>query len=261
SQRVRRPPGHYPDRRPIRHCDNECARRRGRTTIGHGHDRGCALRRAQPAGHARTIEARTGRFHLRRRAANGPGDTACLCDRWRRGGRLSVSGADRWRRKRAAARCQPHSGQAERNDPMTAARETEWTSHNQAYLVAMLDRVRRGLERHLQRTLPEASSETDPGPLSASSSQDSALEILAARFGLSSFERDLLVLCAGVELDAGFAALCREAGAGSGPTFSLALAALPQPHWSALTPSGPLRYWKMIEVGPGDVLVNAPLRI
>jgi ATPase family associated with various cellular activities (AAA)/Winged helix domain, variant len=144
---------------------------------------------------------------------------------------------------------------------MTAAHETEWTAHNQAYLATMLDRVRRALERHRQRTPPEAGPETDPALPAAEPSQSSALEILARRFDLSDFERDLLVLCAGVELDAGFAALCRDVGAGSGPTFSLALATLPKSHWSALTPSGPLRYWKMIEVGPGDVLVNAPLRI
>jgi vesicle-fusing ATPase len=78
-------------------------------------------------------------------------------------------------------------------------------------------------------------------------------------FGLSPFESDLLVLCAGTELDAGFAELCREAG--NRPTFSLALAALPGAHWSALTPAAQLRYWKMIEVGPGDALMTAPLRI
>src|SRR5262249_1200765 len=112
-----------------------------------------------------------------------------------------------------------------------------------------------------QHKQSKTSPDTEPTPPPAAPPQNSALEILAARFGLSSFERDLLVLCAGIELDAGFAALCRDAGAGAGPTFSLALAALPESHWSALTPSGPLRYWKMIEVGPGDVLVNAPLRI
>ena len=144
---------------------------------------------------------------------------------------------------------------------MTAAGETEWTAQNQAYLAAMLARVQRALERHLGRTPPETGLETEPPAPAAALPRRPALEVLADRFGLSRFERDILVLCAGVELDAGLAALCRDAGAGSGPTFSLALAALPDAHWSALTPNGPLRYWKMIEVGPGDVLVNARLRI
>jgi vesicle-fusing ATPase len=144
---------------------------------------------------------------------------------------------------------------------MTAAGETEWTAQNQAYLAAMLTRVQRALERHLGRTPPETGLEAEPAAPAAASPRRPALDVLADRFGLSHFERDILVLCAGVELDAGLAALCRDAGAGSGPTFSLALAALPDAHWSALTPNGPLRYWKMIEVGPGDVLVNARLRI
>jgi vesicle-fusing ATPase len=144
---------------------------------------------------------------------------------------------------------------------MTDMHESEWTAHNQAYLAAMLGRVRRALERHLGRAPTGIDEETEPAAPSAASSRRPALDVLAERFGLSRFERDLLVLCAGVELDAGFAELCRGAGAGSGPTFSLALAALPRAHWSALTPNGPLRYWKMIEVGPGDVLVNARLRI
>ena len=58
-----------------------------------------------------------------------------------------------------------------------------------------------------------------------------ALDALAPTFGLSPFERDVLLLCAGIELDAGFAPACapppRATRAGPMPTFSLALAALP----------------------------------
>ena len=45
------------------------------------------------------------------------------------------------------------------------------------------------------------------------------------------------------------------------PTFSLALAALPEAHWSALTPAAPLRRWRLIEVGSGDTLTTSQLRI
>jgi SpoVK/Ycf46/Vps4 family AAA+-type ATPase len=134
----------------------------------------------------------------------------------------------------------------------------DWAAQNQAYLAAMLARVRQALERHLQPALVGEGS-VEPSPAAAEA--DAAFEILAERFRLSSFERDLLVLCAGVELDASFATLCRDATGRANPTFSLALAALPDSHWSAITPSGPLRYWKMIEAGPSDNLVAAPLRI
>lgn len=154
---------------------------------------------------------------------------------------------------------------------MTGARD--WAADNQAYLTATLARVRGALERHLGRTPSQKdASGDDPSPserdsrasdvaAAAGMSPQPALELLVERFGLSSFERDLLVLCAGVELDSVFAALCRDVGNNSGPTFSLALAALPDAHWSAITPTGPLRYWKMIEVQPSEVLVTAPLRI
>lgn len=182
---------------------------------------------------------------------------------------------------------------------MSMAFESDWTAQNQDHLMAELDRVRAALERHLGRvpaTEAEASpdrrraAETDESgalegaPATSSIDGDSldtsmgetsalaptlaeespdppAVERLASLFRLSQFETDLLLLCAGVELDAGLAALCREAGGRPGVTFSLSLAVLPGAHWSALTPAAPLRYWKMIELGPGDALVTAPLRI
>ena len=78
------------------------------------------------------------------------------------------------------------------------------------------------------------------------------------------FERNLLLLCAGIELDSTIAPLCAAAQDDPSrvyPTFSLALAALPEAHWSALTPGAPLRRWRLVEVGNGPGLTTAPLRI
>jgi hypothetical protein len=93
-----------------------------------------------------------------------------------------------------------------------------------------------------------------------------ALDALAATFSLSPFERAVLLLCAGVELDAGVGVACAAAHgdpARQQPTFGLALAALPEPHWSALGPDAPLRHWRLIEVGQasGTPLTACPLRI
>ena len=74
----------------------------------------------------------------------------------------------------------------------------------------------------------------------------------------------MLLLCAGVELDATFAAACAAAQGDprrTQPTFGLALAALPDAHWSALTPDGPLRRWRLVEPAPGEALTTGPLRI
>ena len=91
-----------------------------------------------------------------------------------------------------------------------------------------------------------------------------SLDTLCSLFGLGRFERELLLLCAGVELDAAIADLCarihRDAAAMQ-PTFSLALAALDEPHWSALLPDAPLRRWRLIEVSPSASLTRAALRV
>lgn len=83
------------------------------------------------------------------------------------------------------------------------------------------------------------------------------LDALAARLGLTDFESRIVLLCAGVELDAGFADRVQRLG---GCTFSLALAALPGAHWSALRPSGALRAWRLVELG-GHSITRAPLRL
>ena len=88
--------------------------------------------------------------------------------------------------------------------------------------------------------------------------------MLCELFRLSPFERDILLLCAGVELDSSVAGLVATASGESrivAPTFSLALTALPGAHWSALAPSGPLRRWRLIVVGSGPAALHSPLRI
>jgi predicted nucleic acid-binding protein len=92
----------------------------------------------------------------------------------------------------------------------------------------------------------------------------SALERLCKIFNLTAFERELLLLCAGVELDSSLADVCARAQGDRArvqPTLSLALAALPDPHWNAVTPAAPLRNWRLIEVGNGPILTKGPLRI
>ena len=92
----------------------------------------------------------------------------------------------------------------------------------------------------------------------------SATDGLVAAFGLTAFERDVLLLAAGVELDGAFAGRCAAAQGDPHrrhPTFSLALAALPDAHWSALVPAAPLRWWHLVDVLPGDALTTAPIRI
>ncbi|MCB1938217.1 MAG: ATP-binding protein [Rhodocyclaceae bacterium] len=142
---------------------------------------------------------------------------------------------------------------------MNAPRELDWTTANQHLLVAEFARLRACLgegDTAEAGAQCEAAAQCLPAP--------AAIDTLVALFELSDFERDVLLLAAGVEMDARLAALCGEAaGQPQRPwaTFGLALAALPEPHWSALTPLAPLRRWRLIDVDEGAGLTAARLRL
>jgi hypothetical protein len=152
-----------------------------------------------------------------------------------------------------------------------SATTQDWQEANQRYLSAALAVLRQSLERRLagdeaETAPPEAERSARQALCDAAAAMPApaALETVSGAFRLSPFERELLLLCAGVELDSSFGALCAMAHGDPGrayPTFSLALAALPDPHWSALTPAAPLRHWRLIEIGAGSALTQSPLRI
>lgn len=177
----------------------------------------------------------------------------------------------------------------------------DWQTNNEAYLSAALQWLRGRLEAlsqppakltppdkqksggwRLARFKPAASDTT------AASDENSAVEIqmanlaaamqdaekvdpppalciLAQRLGLSRFEQHVLLLCAAMELDTRTASLCARAQNDSGkpyPTFALAIAALDDAAWDALSPERPLRYWRLIEINqPGaQPLTTSALR-
>ena len=92
-----------------------------------------------------------------------------------------------------------------------------WLSGNQQYLLLSLARVRKALLDYLLRSQPDAVVNAVPEPLPQAVDADSlaasmpappALLSLCAAFELSAFERDLLLLCVGVELEPAFCRLC-----------------------------------------------------
>ncbi len=119
--------------------------------------------------------------------------------------------------------------------------EDAWREANQRHLAAALAEVR----ELLQGNPPAPETEPEPGAMTT-------LDALTAMFELSPFERRVLLLCAGVELDPSWPHPAH---------FGLALAAFPDAHWSALAPTSALRRWRLIEVGTGDSLSASPLRI
>src|SRR5262245_59203197 len=136
---------------------------------------------------------------------------------------------------------------------MTSASVQDWQSVNQSRLSTALAGVKSVLRRHAELVRPPATGDNGAlhppedaqrshlsfasvpegrrflaGDESGGEDPPAALETLCAIFGLSPFERNLLLLCAGIELDSAFAPLCAAAQGDPNrafPTFSLALAA------------------------------------
>jgi ATP-dependent 26S proteasome regulatory subunit len=93
--------------------------------------------------------------------------------------------------------------------------------------------------------------------------QSKSLEFLGQLFNLSLFDKQLLLLCAGIELDPGFSILCAKAHGRNDyefPTLSLAFA-LFKNHGHVLQPQSPLRYWQLLEFDGKTSLNHSPLRI
>ncbi len=161
-----------------------------------------------------------------------------------------------------------------------------WTEANQRYLIAALAPVKYMLERHLahlqaasitedeeqeQETRWQAMQQALTAATKAMPAPANLLR-LCETFQLSPFERDVLLLCSGMELEGPFATLCTAIQHHTSqasdknvstvsPTFSLALAAFPHAHWDALTPAAPLRCWHLLETGNGTMLTLSPLHI
>ncbi|WP_372528279.1 ATP-binding protein [Piscinibacter sp.] len=137
-----------------------------------------------------------------------------------------------------------------------------WSERNQRWLSQRLAGWRQRIEQHGDAAArPHAAPPDDD----AADFEPAALQV-ASLFGLSVFETELLLLAAGVEIDA---ALRDAVGAAQGTapgqavrlSFSLALALLPQAHWDALSPSGPLREWSLVHFDSEAGFSRALLRI
>ncbi|MDN6873809.1 ATP-binding protein [Pseudomonas citronellolis] len=142
---------------------------------------------------------------------------------------------------------------------MNAPAAPDWTAANQRLLAAEFTRLRALLG---DGEADEAQARLDD--LRAAMDEPATIDSLARLFELSAFERDLLLLAAGVEMDARLAQLCAQAsGQPARPwaTFGLALAALPAAHWSALAPPEPLRRWRLLELDEHAGLTAGRLRI
>lgn len=142
---------------------------------------------------------------------------------------------------------------------MNAPAGLDWSTANQQLLVAEFARLRALLDGSDGDGL-QASIDG----LRATMSVPPAIDTLAHLFELSGFERDLMLLVAGVEMDAALGLLCAQvSGQPNRPwaTFGLAMSALPAAHWDALSPAEPLRRWRLLDLDESAGLTGSRVRM
>lgn len=140
-----------------------------------------------------------------------------------------------------------------------------WAEANQSCLVMEFARLHQRLKSAgTEEESCDESLEECVHKLRESLDPPAAIDQLSSIFELSDFERQVLLLCAGIEMDSKLASVCSEAlgrDRRGAITFSLALGTLDNAHWSALAPTSPLRRFHLVELESGYGLTSAPLRI
>ncbi|MEO8108830.1 MAG: ATP-binding protein [Ginsengibacter sp.] len=147
----------------------------------------------------------------------------------------------------------------------------DWNEANQRYLMAALRVVKEELELNKKGLRRENENSDHQNFAEANKKLEealqelpapSSLETLTKIFGLSSFEKKILLMAAGVELDSNFADLISSLQNGMPlPAFSLALSSLEDAHWSAISPNAPLRYWRLIDLTQSQLISKSPVKI
>ncbi|MDH3657582.1 MAG: ATP-binding protein [Nitrosopumilus sp.] len=145
--------------------------------------------------------------------------------------------------------------------------QNNWVEENQSYLSNQINYVKKLIKANIlpkKNTLSNDEKSRPPLWNKDIDSSSPSLEFLSHLFGLSVFEKYVLVLCAGNELDSELKQLCIKNNSHNPyPNFELALSILPGAHWSALTPESPLRRLNLIslENTPNTTITTSQIRI
>jgi AAA+ superfamily predicted ATPase len=169
----------------------------------------------------------------------------------------------------------------------------KWQDNNNAYLSNGLHWIRALLLQQAEQYQPKQESknqrsswftvknQSDENAAFAKNSSETIIQIeqallkaeaaspppaivnLSQRLGLSRFEQNVLLLCTAMELDPQLPDLCSKAQNDTQrnyPTFALAFTIFSQPDWGALAATGPLRYWRLVDIhqpGPRPLTLSA----
>lgn len=144
--------------------------------------------------------------------------------------------------------------------------DTGWSTANHRCLLAEVARLRLVVQRHLRCQIPEQATAAADRDLARATQRcgeagnPPALDALTRRFGLSTFERDVLLLCLAPEIDASFELLyarMHDDPTRRYPTPGLAVTLFGGEHGAAVAafdafmPEGRLRRFRLIAMDPG----------
>jgi ATP-dependent 26S proteasome regulatory subunit len=157
---------------------------------------------------------------------------------------------------------------------MSFLTQEQWMDLNKSYLMAAVSEVKAELLVYAERMklnlgLPNPPQPNNPdgkqanGILPEDMPVPPALQVLVDSFQLSSFEKKILLMCAGAELDIELANIIANLQKDGSPlpTLSLAMAAFKDSHWSAIYPESPLRYWNSITLSGNGLLTQSTCTI
>ncbi|MEA5515874.1 ATP-binding protein [Nodularia sp. UHCC 0506] len=146
---------------------------------------------------------------------------------------------------------------------MNMTLNNDWYTANYQYLLKVIFLVHKTLENAIESQEHQPLKDISPS-INFGMSAPSALEQLCTIFQLTEFERNVLLLCAAMEIDYSFGSLCGQVLGDmqvAYPSISLAMKVLPATDWSAWTVDAPLRHWQLIQIQGGITHTQNPLRI
>ena len=143
----------------------------------------------------------------------------------------------------------------------------DWYKANYHYLLAQIEGVRQILAQYYPAIEKRSTPQTPVPPTIPPDSPTNPLfrlDELCATFGLSAIERDIILICAGMELMPNFRLSCAAIHGDpqlNYPTFTLASIIFPSFDWSVVSSYSPLQQNHLIEIGASFPLTLSPLRI
>ena len=147
--------------------------------------------------------------------------------------------------------------------------EHDWLTENRDYLLAYAHYVKAHLATLVSRTedsnIPY-SKKMIKAPEWLHNETLPALETLSRSFNLTDFEKMILIMCSGAEIDSEFSMTFSKVYKNPNakfPTFDIALRAFPEANWRAILPDSSLRRFQLISLQNYDdvPLIMTPIRV